>query len=200
MMKSIRGLLEQSAALKQRLCQDDEVISQIESGAKLILGAIQNGGTIYTCGNGGSACDAMHFAEELVARYKRERQGIKAMHLLDAGTVTCWANDYDFAGVFERQVSTFCGRNDVLVLFSTSGNSENILRAIKAAKSAGSKTVGLLGKGGGKAAAAVDCPIIIPSQETERIQEAHITIVHIFLELIETAAGDGSSSRARKQP
>ncbi|MCB0340101.1 MAG: SIS domain-containing protein [Bdellovibrionales bacterium] len=180
-----KQILTESASVKSAMAADAKLLGSIASAAKVILDTVSRGGRIYTCGNGGSACDAMHFVEELVARYKGERPGIAAHHLVDPSTLSCWANDYSFASVFERQVETFCTSNDLLVLFSTSGNSENIIRAIEAAKKSSTPTLGLLGKGGGKAKALCEYSIVIPSNDTARIQEAHITLVHAFCEILE---------------
>lgn len=187
MSDTIARIFAASASLKSALASDALFLSQVEAAAEKMRAAVKSGGTIYACGNGGSASDAAHLCEELVARYKRERPGIRAMHFGDPGILTCWSNDYDFAGAYERQAQTFCTASDVLVAISTSGNSENILRAAKAAKERGTLVVALTGKGGGKLAPLADCAIVVPSQETERIQEVHITIVHIWCELLETS-------------
>jgi D-sedoheptulose 7-phosphate isomerase len=186
MQKEITEILNRSSAVKAEIARNADLCGMIGRAAEAMIKCAREGGTVYSCGNGGSACDAMHLAEELVARYKRERPGIRAMHLMDPGTLTCWSNDYDFSGTFERQVQTFCTSKDVLVAFSTSGNSENILKAVEAARKAGTPVIGLTGKGGGKMAPLCTMPLVIPATETERIQEAHITIVHILCELLET--------------
>lgn len=187
MQQTIAALLQESAALKSKIAADKVLLAALERAALQIKKTIAAGGVIYSCGNGGSTCDAMHFTEELVARYKRERPGIKAMHLHDPSTLTCWSNDYSFETVFERQVKTFCGPNDTLVGFSTSGNSKNIIAAVKAARETGASSIGMLGKDGGMLGSLCDVSLVVPSTATERIQEAHITFVHIFCELIETA-------------
>ena len=146
---------------------------------------IQSGGRIYTCGNGGSACDAMHLAEELVARYLRERPGIRAQHLIDSGTMTCWANDYDFDTIFRRQVETLVTKDDAVVGFTTSGNSKNVLSAFEAANYLGAVTIALTGKGGGKATSLARYALVIPSDKTSHIQEAHVAVVHIICDLLE---------------
>lgn len=189
MQDTIRSCLNRSAQVKGAIAADANLTGALERAATALLRTIRAGGTIYSCGNGGSACDAMHFTEELVARYKRERPGIRAVHFHDPGTLTCWSNDYAFETVFERQVKTFCGPNDTLVGFSTSGNSGNVIAAVAAAKGLGTTTIGMLGKKGGKLAPLCEIPLIVPADETERIQEAHITFVHILCELIETAEG-----------
>lgn len=183
---TFKSLLHRSAEVKTTLANDSKLMQSCSLAAEKLLATARSGGTIFTCGNGGSACDAMHFTEELVARYKRERPGIKAMHLMDPGIMTCWANDYDYQTVFKRQIETFGARGDTLVGFSTSGNSGNVLAAIRAAKERGMVTIGMGGKDGGELAKICDIPIVIPANETERIQECHITLVHIFCEILET--------------
>lgn len=186
MKDTIQRILLDASALKASIAKDKKIIEYLEQVAGICKERLRLGGTIYTCGNGGSTCDAMHFVEELVARFKRERAGMRAMHFMDASTMSCWSNDYSFAGVFERQAQTFCGPHDVLFGFSTSGNSENIIRAVSAAKTKGTYTVAFSGKDGGKLRALADTSLVVPSSETERIQEIHITFVHIICELLET--------------
>jgi D-sedoheptulose 7-phosphate isomerase len=130
-------------------------------------------------------CDAMHLTEELVARYKDDRPGVRAMHFGDPGTLTCWANDKSFSEVFERQVRTFCTPRDVLVAISTSGNSENILRALTAARELGVPTIGLTGASGGKMGPLCDALLCVNSVVTARIQEIHISIIHAWCEYID---------------
>lgn len=145
----------------------------------------RSGGVIYALGNGGSACEAIHLVEELVARYLMERPGIKAQHFLDGATITCWGNDYDFIDSFKRQVDTFVTEKDTVFAFSTSGNSENILRALKASNEKGATTVLMGGRDGGKAKAISTIPIIVEAPRTMRIQEAHMLIVHLICHLLE---------------
>lgn len=185
MIKLINKALDDAIALRRAVAADKDLLGLIEQAAMKLKNAAQGGGTVYACGNGGSACDAMHFTEELIARFKRERPGIRAMHFCDPGTLTCWANDYQFESVFARQVRTFCTPNDILVLLSTSGNSKNILSAAQAARQNSVFTIALSGKDGGKLKDVCDISIIVPAQETERIQEMHITIIHIFCEILE---------------
>lgn len=146
---------------------------------------VKSGGVIYAYGNGGSACEAIHLVEELVARYLMERPGIRAQHFLDGATMTCWGNDYDFIDSFKRQVETFVTEKDTVFAFSTSGNSENILRSLKAAKERGATTILMGGRDGGKAKALSDIPLIINAPRTMRIQEAHMLIVHLLVHLLE---------------
>lgn len=178
----IRDALDESARVKLALREQAPDVLRI---ARRMADAFRAGNRLYACGNGGSACDAMHLVEELVARYKRERPGLPAHHLLDAPTLTCWSNDYDFESVFERQVETLIREGDVLVAISTSGNSANILRAADAARRRGALTVGLAGGDGGRLRERCEEVLVVPARATERIQEGHITLIHLFCELIE---------------
>ncbi len=145
------------------------------------------GNRLYACGNGGSACDAMHLVEELVARYRRERPGLPAHHLLDAGVLTCWSNDYGYEDAFRRQVATLVSPGDVLVAISTSGDSANVVTAVEAARSRGAWTLGLTGADGGRLAELCTETLRVPATDTARIQEVHITLIHIVCELLETS-------------
>lgn len=189
MEKTISSLLTESANLKAALAVNATFISAVGSAAERLAMCARGGGTIFACGNGGSTCDAMHLCEELVARYKRNRPGIKAMHFMDPGVLTCWGNDISFEDAFARYAETFCSAKDVLVAISTSGNSKNVLRAVQAAKAKGTFVIGLSGKDGGELARLCDISIVVPSAATERIQEVHITCIHIWCELMETSFG-----------
>ena len=152
--------------------------------------ALRRGNKILTCGNGGSAAEALHLAEELVGKYSRMRRALPALCLnSDVTALTCIANDWDFGYVFARQVEALARKGDLLVLFSTSGNSENLLRAATAMRQAGGTVVGLLGKGGGKAAGLCDLTLIVPDT-TAHIQEAHQVLLHIMLEHVERQKWD----------
>ncbi|MDP9349074.1 MAG: D-sedoheptulose 7-phosphate isomerase [Gemmatimonadota bacterium] len=188
----VRDALEESARVKQALRAGAPDIVRI---ASRIADAFRAGGRLYACGNGGSACDAMHLVEELVARYKRERPGLPAQHFLDGATLTCWSNDYEFETVFSRQVEAFVRPGDVLVAISTSGSSPNVLRAVEAARERGALTVGLTGKDGGRMRELCEEAVVVPAEATERIQEAHITVIHLLCELVErTLFDDGASA------
>ncbi len=178
----IRDALDESARVKLALRGQ---APQVLRMADAVADAFRAGNRLYACGNGGSACDAMHLVEELVARYKRERPGLPAHHLIDGPTLTCWANDYDWDSVFQRQVETLVRPGDVLVALSTSGNSMNVIRAVEAAHARGAVTLGLLGRDGGRLAGLCTQSIVVPAQATERIQEGHITIIHLLCELVE---------------
>src|SRR5690606_26985628 len=172
----IQGALTESARVKDRL---REQAPRIASIARRLVDTFRQGGRLYACGNGGSACDAMHLVEELVARYKRDRPGLAAHHLIDGPTLTCWSNDFEYETVFERQVETFVRPGDVLVAISTSGNSRNVVLAAESARARGGWTLALTGGDGGQLARICDEVLRVPSSATERIQEGHITLIHL---------------------
>ncbi len=155
-----------------------------------IAESLAKGGTLLWCGNGGSAADSQHLAAEFVGRFKKDRKALRSIALTtDTSILTCIANDYSYEDIFSRQLEALARSGDVLVVISTSGNSENILRALNAAKELEIKTIALLGKDGGLAAAHADLAIVIPSDSTARIQEAHILIGHILCDLVEQELG-----------
>lgn len=162
-------------------------IENIDSAIKLMVESYKNNGRLFSCGNGGSMCDAMHFAEELTGRFRKERAPLPAMAINDASHLTCVSNDYGYDFVFSRYVEAWGNKGDVLLAISTSGNSPNVLLAVEAAKKKGMKVVGLLGKGGGKLKDMVDVSLIVESSISDRIQEVHIKCIHIFIEGIERA-------------
>lgn len=158
----------------------------VETVADVIASAVLDGHTLFTCGNGGSAADAGHFAEELSGRYRTNRRALPAQSLsIDALAITCIANDFGYDAVFARQIEALGRAGDVLCVFSTSGNSPSILAALAAASAKKMITIALLGKGGGKAHGMAQYEIIIPSNDSGRIQEMHMQIVHFVCEVIE---------------
>lgn len=160
-------------------------IEKIDSAIKLMVESYRHNGRIFSCGNGGSMCDAMHFAEELTGRFRKERAPLPAMAINDASHLTCVSNDYGYDFVFSRYVEAWGNKGDVLLAISTSGNSPNVLLAVEAARKKGMKVVGLLGKGGGKLKDMVDVSLVVDSNISDRIQEVHIKCIHIFIEGIE---------------
>jgi len=161
----------------------------LNAGA-LIANSLKRGGTLFWCGNGGSAADSQHLAAELVGRFKKDRKALRSIALTtDTSVLTCVANDYSYEDIFSRQLEALARSGDVLIAISTSGNSENILRALIAAEELGVKTIALLGKDGGQAKDLPDQAIVISSKSTARIQEAHILIRHILCDLIEQELG-----------
>ena len=158
----------------------------IEKVANLFISCLEKGGTIFWCGNGGSASDSQHLAGELVGRFVGDRRPLKSIALTaDSAVMTCIVNDYGYEHIFSRQIEALGRKGDVLVGISTSGNSKNVLNAFEVAKNKGVRTIGLLGKGGGMAKSFVQESIIVSSNSTARIQEMHILIGHILCDLIE---------------
>jgi D-sedoheptulose 7-phosphate isomerase len=182
----ITGQLKQSAEVKLQTIEACQ--SELSKAVDLIVASHRNRGKILICGNGGSAADAQHLAAELVVQLSHdiERPGLPAIALTtDTSVLTAGSNDMGFANIFARQIEALGHPEDVLIVISTSGKSENIIRCLEKAREKNIKSIGLLGAGGGNAAKLVTIPIIVPSANTQRIQEAHITIGHILIELIE---------------
>jgi D-sedoheptulose 7-phosphate isomerase len=178
--------LSEAALLLQQFLLDENNLVQIEQVASLMAEAIKNGHKIISCGNGGSHCDAMHFAEELSGRYRDHRRSLPAIAISDVSHITCTGNDYGFDHIFSRFVEGLGQPGDVLLGISTSGNSTNVIRAVEKAREKGMVTVCLTGKNGGKLAALADREIRVPHQGyADRIQEVHIKIIHILILLIE---------------
>jgi D-sedoheptulose 7-phosphate isomerase len=186
-MKNItKNAINESIKTKQKLL-DDKYLNQIVEAGEIIIEAVKKGNKILTCGNGGSAADAQHFAAELVIRYNKERPSIPAIALSsDSSAVTAAANDYGYEYLFSRQIEGLGNKGDILVGITTSGNSKNVYKAFETAKEKDMKTICLNGKHGGTINnLSLDSNIVIPSNETARIQEAHTNIIHIWCELID---------------
>jgi len=182
----IHNSLKESAEVK--LLIEKECSADIISAVNILVEAFKNGNKLLLCGNGGSAADSQHIAAEFMIRLSHDiqRPAIPAIALTtDTSNLTAGGNDIGFKNVFARNVEGLGNKGDVLLAISTSGNSENILLAIEKAKSKGMKVIGFLGGSGGKCKDIVDVPIIIPSSNTQRIQEGHITVAHIVCELVE---------------
>lgn len=178
-------LLEAQRILNEFL-ENDENIAAIEQAGQLLVSSLQQDGKILSCGNGGSMSDAMHFAEELSGRFRDDRPAYAAVALSDPSYLTCVANDYGFEQVFARGVEALGKRGDVLLAISTSGNSENVLRAVGAAKQKGMRVVGLTGKTGGELSELCDVEIRAPqSQYADRAQEIHIKVIHCLIHYVE---------------
>lgn len=183
-MQRIKDFLYTSADLKRTVA--DTLSGDILEAANRIKSRLEKGGKLILMGNGGSAADSQHIAAELVGRFKKERRAIPAIALtVDTSSLTALGNDYGFDTIFERQLEALAGENDAVVGISTSGNSENVVRALKKANSLGAETIGLVGNNGGKIKEVANLSIVVPSNDTARIQEVHITIGHIICELIE---------------
>ena len=186
-MSADPGLLAaQLEGLQATLTRSRALLPSISQAGQEIRQALQAGGKLLTAGNGGSAADALHLAEELVGRFDKERPSLAAISLCgDPTLLTCIGNDYGYERLFSRQIEGLGRPGDVLVIFSTSGNSPNLVAALQAAKARGLKTIALLGKTGGSAKGLADHEIIVPSDVTARIQELHTFILHCWLTLIE---------------
>jgi D-sedoheptulose 7-phosphate isomerase len=188
---SVSQQLADSARVKQALAQS--LVDLIVHMAQQIIGCIRKGGKVLFCGNGGSAADAQHLAAELVGRFGRDNPPLAAIALTtDTSVLTCLSNDYGFDQVFSKQVEAHGRKGDVLVGISTSGRSENVLRAVKRARQLGLSTIVLVGSEGGPLAETADLALRVPSDNSQRIQEAHITIGHIVLDLLEKEMAAGS--------
>ncbi|WEM42885.1 D-sedoheptulose 7-phosphate isomerase [Photobacterium sp. DA100] len=183
---TIRAELTEAAEVLNRFLSDDKNIADIEAAAKLLAESFKQGGKVLSCGNGGSHCDAMHFAEELTGRYRENRPGYPGIAISDPSHLSCVSNDFGYESVFSRYLEAVGSQGDVLFGLSTSGNSGNILKAIEAAKAKGMKVIALTGKDGGKMAGLADVEIRVPHfGYADRIQEVHIKIIHILIMLIE---------------
>lgn len=190
MYEIIKNRIQESIDVKSALLNNQELLNNVSALADEMVSAIKNGNKIVLCGNGGSASDALHFAGEIVGRFQKERSAWPAVVLnADVATMTAIANDYGYDDVFARQAQGHINPGDIFIGISTSGNSENILRAANVAKDKGAKTAALLGKDGGRIGKIVDCPIIVPYKVTARVQESHILLIHIMCEIAEERLG-----------
>ncbi|MCA8832113.1 D-sedoheptulose 7-phosphate isomerase [Hymenobacter pini] len=182
----IQAELNEAQAVLDRFVQNPANLQAIEQAARLIAASLDAGGKVLTCGNGGSLCDAQHFAEELTGRYRQNRRALAAIALTEASHMSCVANDFGYDHVFSRYVEALGRPGDVLLAISTSGHSPNVLLAAEAARAAGMRVVSLTGKDGGKLAGISDVEIRAPhAGYADRIQEIHIKAIHIMIMLIE---------------
>ncbi|PXY00890.1 D-sedoheptulose 7-phosphate isomerase [Marinifilum breve] len=180
-----QSFLDAQTVLNEFLAKEEN-FTAIEKVGEAMAETIQNGGKVISCGNGGSMCDAMHFAEELTGRFRDERPGMAAVSISDPSHITCVGNDYGFDYIFSRYVEAMGQKGDVLLGISTSGNSANVINAIKSAKEKGMTVVGLTGKTGGKMAEMCDVEIRVPWNEySDRVQEIHIKVIHCLIQYIE---------------
>jgi D-sedoheptulose 7-phosphate isomerase len=170
------------------LVRNPRHLDTVEAWAVLLHRQLAAGHKVMVCGNGGSACDAAHFAEEMTGRFRKDRPALAALACAEAGHITCTANDYGFGRVFERWVAALGQKGDVLIVLSTSGNSENVRLAVEAAKGKGMMTLGLLGGDGGRLGGGCDQEIIVPGATSDRIQELHMLILHVLVEGVERLA------------
>ncbi len=182
----IRQELSEAAKVLDQFIHQAPTIEKIAQAAQLLADTLQHGGKAIACGNGGSHCDAMHFAEELSGRFRENRKALAAMAISDPSHISCVGNDYGFDYIFSRYVEGLGRKGDLLFGISTSGNSRNIIHAVEAAKAQGMKTIVLSGKDGGKLAGMADVEIRVPHHGyADRIQEVHIKVIHILILLTE---------------
>ena len=182
----IANIIKSSIDVKERILNDANLLLKINEAAELIVKTYKQGGRVFFCGNGGSAADAQHLAAELSGRFYFDRPPLAAEALhVNTSYITAVANDYAYDVIFSREVDDFCKEGDVLVGISTSGNSANVLKAFETAKGKGVLTIAMTGESGGKMASISDILINVPSNDTPRIQESHITIGHIICQIVE---------------
>jgi D-sedoheptulose 7-phosphate isomerase len=184
-MTQIDHSISEALRLGDWLRQHERAERIVERLSERLASCLEQGGRIIACGNGGSMCDAMHFAGELSGRYRDDRPALPAQAISDAAHLTCVGNDYGFDRVFARGVEAWGRAGDVLVVFSTSGNSTNLICAAEAARAARLGVLGLLGRDGGRLKDQCDLAIVVPGSTSDRIQEIHIKVVHLMIEQIE---------------
>lgn len=181
----VTNALTDAASTLEKFSSEKTNISKINAAIDAMVYSFQNGASVLSCGNGGSMCDAIHFAEELSGRYRKDRKPLPATAISDPAYLTCVANDYGYEHVFSRYTDAWLQKNGCLLAISTSGNSKNVIAATKMAKEKDATTIGLLGKDGGQMRDLVNISIVVPSAITDRIQEVHIKIIHMMIEGIE---------------
>jgi D-sedoheptulose 7-phosphate isomerase len=191
MIQRIQSELQEAQHVLERFLADAGQVGAVERAAQTLVASFKAGGKVLACGNGGSACDAMHFCEELTGRFRGDRPALPAICMSsDAAHLSCTANDYGFSSVFSRYLEGLGRQGDVLLAISTSGNSDNILAAAQTARSRGIAVIGLTGKTGGKLAELCDVEIRVPHMGfSDRVQEIHIKVIHILILMIEQEMG-----------
>ena len=183
--KDIKNHFEQAKEILD-LFSTEQNMQKISDAIEILSTSLSQGGKVISCGNGGSMCDAMHFAEELSGRFRNDRRGLAALSISDPSHISCVANDYGYEYVFSRYVEAVGKKGDILLGISTSGNSENVIKAVKIAKEKGIKTIVLTGKTGGQLADLADLEIRAPQSEyADRAQEIHIKVIHALIDGIE---------------
>ncbi len=184
-MSYILNSLKEAQSTLEKVLSDDQFIAQLNAAVECLTETFKSDHRVMSCGNGGSLCDSMHFAEELTGRYRKDRSPLGATSIMDPSHMSCVANDFGYEYIFSRFVEGWGKSGDTLLAISTSGNSENVIKAVESAHAKGMKVIGLLGKSGGKLKDMVDIPLIVPSEITDRIQEIHIKCIHIMIEGVE---------------
>jgi D-sedoheptulose 7-phosphate isomerase len=185
-VEAVRDALTEAAAALEALRADDATLAAIDRAGALLADTFAAGGKAYACGNGGSMCDAMHFAEELTGRFRDNRPGYAALAISDPGHLSCVGNDFGYQQVFARYVQAHGRAGDVLLAITTSGTSRNVVAAAQAAREHGMKVIALTGRAGTPVTAAADIAIVTPGgRYADRVQELHIKVIHILIELVE---------------
>ena len=185
-MDLIKKSFDDARQVLEAFMADGEKLDEVRRAGDLLVDMYRRGGKVFSCGNGGSLCDAMHFAEELTGRYRENRPGYPAIAISDVSHISCVSNDFGYDFIFSRYVEAVGREGDVLLGISTSGNSANVIKAIAAAREKGMKVITLTGKDGGKMAGTADIEIRVPHfGYADRIQEIHIKVIHILIQLIE---------------
>jgi D-sedoheptulose 7-phosphate isomerase len=193
----VRATLQQAHAALEALLADEAMLANIERAGALLAAAFAAGGKVYSCGNGGSMCDAMHFAEELTGRYRDDRPGYAATAIADASHLSCVGNDYGYEQVFARYVQAHGRSGDVLLAITTSGTSKNVVAAAKKARELGIKVIALTGKPDTPITELADIAIVTPGGKyADRVQELHIKVIHILIELVERKLAPGNYEEA----
>jgi D-sedoheptulose 7-phosphate isomerase len=186
MIDVITNSLSEAQSALANLLANQQALQSIKAGGQLLIDCVTADGHIYSCGNGGSMCDAMHFAEEMTGRYRDNRAPMAALAIADPSHMSCVANDYGYEEIFSRFVTAHGRAGDVLVAISTSGTSKNVIKAAEAARARGMKVLAMTGREGGPLAALADVVICTPGgRYADRVQEQHIKVIHILIELCE---------------
>ncbi len=186
--QAIRTHLEEAAQLLERVLSDAAFLESVEAAGQVLVETLEKGGKAISCGNGGSMCDAMHFAEELSGRYREDRKALAAVSCSDPSHLTCVGNDYGFDQVFARYVEAIGRPGDALLAISTSGNSANVVAAARKAQALGMRVIALTGKSGGELAGCCDVEVRVPwDGYADRVQEVHIKVIHALIDHVERA-------------
>lgn len=186
--QAIRTHLEEAAQLLERVLSDAAFLESVEAAGQVLVETLEKGGKAISCGNGGSMCDAMHFAEELSGRYREDRKALAALCCSDPSHLTCVGNDYGFDQVFARYVEAIGRTGDALLAISTSGNSANVVAAARKAQALGMRVIALTGKTGGELAECCDVEVRVPwDGYADRVQEVHIKVIHALIDHVERA-------------
>ena len=192
-LATVRAALDEAAASLERLCRDEAMLATIARAGELLADTFAAGGRAYSCGNGGSMCDAMHFAEELTGRFRDNRPGYAALAISDPGHLSCVGNDYGYERVFARFIEAHGRSGDVLLAITTSGTSRNVVAAAQSARALGMNVICLTGRAGTPIVDLADIAIVTPGGTyADRVQELHIKVIHILIELVERRLAPGN--------